>query len=52
LALVPDNDRETGLVVVRNRSLKASRKMNNSFELLCNFPFLWRPGCKRASIMH
>jgi hypothetical protein len=40
LALVLGDDREAGSVVVTNRSLKASRKMNKSFELLCNFTFL------------
>jgi hypothetical protein len=41
LALVPGDDREAGSAAVTNGSLKASRKMNKSFELLCNFPFIF-----------
>ena len=37
LALVPDDDWEAASAAVTNGSLKASRKMNRSFELLCNF---------------
>jgi hypothetical protein len=51
LALVPDDDREAGSAAVTNGSLKASRKMNKSFELLCNFPFLWSLVCKRTGVM-
>jgi hypothetical protein len=40
LDLVPDDDWEAASVVVTNESVKAPRKMNKSFELLCNFPFL------------
>jgi hypothetical protein len=40
LALVPCDDWEAASVPVTNGSPKASRKMNKSFELLCNFPFL------------
>ena len=40
LALVPDDDWEAASAAMTNESLKASRKMNRSFELLCNFPFL------------
>jgi hypothetical protein len=40
LGPVPDDDREAGSAAVTNGSLKTSRKMNKSFELLCNFPFL------------
>jgi hypothetical protein len=36
---------------VTNGSLKTSRKMNKSFELLCNFPFLWSPVCKRTGVI-
>jgi hypothetical protein len=49
LALVPDDDWDAASTVVTNGSLKASRKMNKSFELLCNFPFLSGPICKRTS---
>ena len=51
LALVPDDDWEAALAAVMNGSLKASRKMNRSFGLLCNFPFLWGPVCERAGVM-
>jgi hypothetical protein len=27
------------------------REMNRSFELLCNFPFLMNPICKRTGVM-
>jgi hypothetical protein len=47
---VPDDDWEAASVVVMNGSLKASRKMNKSFELLCNFPFLWGVIGKRADV--
>ena len=50
LALVPDDDWEVVSAVVTNGSLKSSRKMNRSFELLCNFPFLCGPVCKRAGV--
>ena len=39
LALVPDDDWEAASTAVTNGFLKASRKINKSFELLCNFPF-------------
>ena len=39
LALVPDDDWEAASAAVTNGSLKASRKMNRSFGLLCNFLF-------------
>jgi hypothetical protein len=39
LALVPNNDWEADSATVTNESLKASRKMNKSFKLLCNFSF-------------
>jgi hypothetical protein len=39
------DDREAGSAAVTKRSLKASRKVNTSFELLCNFPFTWSPVC-------
>jgi hypothetical protein len=51
LARVPDDDWEAASTAVTNGSLKASRKMNKSFELLCNFPFLWSPFCKRTYVM-
>jgi hypothetical protein len=43
LALVPDDDWEAASTAATNGSLKASRKMNMSFELLCNFPLLSGP---------
>ena len=39
LALASGDDSEAAWTVVTNGSLKSSRKMNRSFELLCNFPF-------------
>jgi hypothetical protein len=51
LALVPVDDREAGSAAVTNGSLKALRKMIKSFELLCNFPFLWSSVCKRTGVM-
>ena len=51
LALVLDDDWEATLAAVTNGSLKASRKMNRSFGLLCNFSFLWGPVCERAGVM-
>ena len=52
LALVPDDDWEAVSAAVTNESLKASRKMNRSFGLLCNFSFLWSPVYERAGVMH
>jgi hypothetical protein len=40
LALVPGDDWEAASTATTNGPLKASRKMNRSFELHCNFPFL------------
>ena len=51
LALVSDDDWEAALAAVTNGSLKASRKMNMSFGLLCNFSFLWSPVCERTGVM-
>jgi hypothetical protein len=51
LDLVPSDDCEAASAAVMNGSLKASRKMNKSFELLCNFPFLLSHVCKRAGVM-
>jgi hypothetical protein len=51
LALVPGDDWEADSAAVTNGSLKASRKMNRSFRLLRNFPFLWGPVCKRTGVM-
>jgi hypothetical protein len=51
LALVPGDDWKAGSTAVTNGSLKASRKMNKSFELLCNFSFLRSPVCKRSGVM-
>jgi hypothetical protein len=51
LALVPGDDWEAVSTAVTNGSLKASRKMNRSFELLCNFRFLSDPVCKRTGVM-
>jgi hypothetical protein len=44
---VPDDDWEAASTAATNELLKSSRKMNMSFELLCNFPFLSGPVCKR-----
>jgi hypothetical protein len=41
LTLVPSDDWEAASTAGTNGSLKASKKMNMSFELLCNFPFFW-----------
>ena len=51
LALVSDDDWEAASAAVTNGSLKASRKMNRSFGLLYNFPFLWGPVCERVGVM-
>jgi hypothetical protein len=51
LALVPDDNWEADSVMVTNGSLKASRKMNMSFRLLCKFSFLWCPVCTRTGVM-
>jgi hypothetical protein len=48
---VPNDDCEAASTEGTNGSLKASRKMNRSFELLYNFPFLSGPTCKRIDIM-
>jgi hypothetical protein len=48
---VPGDDWEAVSTAVTNGSLKASRKMNRSFELLCNFRFLSDPVCKRTGVM-
>jgi hypothetical protein len=45
------DDREAGSAAVTNRSLKASKKVIKSFELLCNFPFTWSPICKSTGVM-
>lgn len=52
LALVPDDDWEAASAAATNGSLETLRKMNRSFRLLCNFPFLWSPVCKRVGVMH
>jgi hypothetical protein len=44
LALASDIDWEAASLAVTNGSLKVSRKIIRSFELRCNFPFLWGPG--------
>ena len=51
LALVSDDDWEAASAAVTNGSLKASRKMNMSFGLFCNFPFLWSPICERTDVI-
>jgi len=51
LALVSDDDWEAASAAVTNGSLKASRKMNRSFGLLCNFPFLWGFVCERTDVI-
>jgi hypothetical protein len=49
---VPSDDWEVVSMVAMNGSLmKASRKMNKSFELLCNFSFLSDPVCEQTGIM-
>jgi hypothetical protein len=49
---VPSDDWEAVSMVAMNGSLmKASRKMNKSFELLCNFSFLSDPVCEQTGIM-
>jgi hypothetical protein len=50
LALVSSDDWEADSAAVTNESLNASRRMNRSFILLCNFPFLWGPVCKRTGV--
>jgi hypothetical protein len=49
--LVPDDDWEAASTAATNGSLKASRKMNKSFELVCNFPLLSDPVCKQTGVM-
>jgi hypothetical protein len=51
LALVPDDDWEADSAAVTNVSLKASRKTNMSFRLLCNFSFSLGPVCTRTGVM-
>ena len=51
LALVSDDDWEAASAAVTNGSLKASRKMNRSFGLLCNFPFFLGPACEKTGVM-
>ena len=51
LALASNDDWEAASAAVTNGSLRASRKMNRSFGLLCNFPFLWVPVCKGAGVL-
>ena len=50
-ALVPDDDWDAASMAVTDGSLKASRKMNRSFQLFCNFAFLWHVICKRVGVM-
>jgi hypothetical protein len=47
---VPGDDWEAASTAATNRSLKASRKMNKSFELYCNFPFLSGLVCKQTGV--
>jgi hypothetical protein len=49
--LVPGDDWEAASTAATNESLKTSRKMNESFELLCNFLFLSGSVCKQTSVM-
>jgi hypothetical protein len=51
LTLVLGDDWEAASIAAMNGSLKASRKINRSFELLCNFPFLSGPVGKRTDVM-
>jgi hypothetical protein len=51
LALVPGDDCEAASTAATNGSLKASRKMNKSFEVLCNFSFLSGLVCKQTGVM-
>jgi hypothetical protein len=48
---VPCDDWEAVSTAATNGSLKASRKMNKSFELLCNFIFLSDLVCKQAGVI-
>jgi hypothetical protein len=48
---VPGDSWEAVSMAATNGSLKTSRKMNRSFELLCNFLFLSDPVCKQAGVM-
>jgi hypothetical protein len=49
--LVPNDDWEAASTAATNGSLKASRKMNRSFELLCNFSLLSCPVCKQTGVI-
>jgi hypothetical protein len=51
LALVPDDNWEAASTAAANGSLEASREINKSFELLCNFPLLSCPVCKHTGVM-
>jgi hypothetical protein len=51
LTLVPEDDWEAVSTAVTNGSLKASRKMNISFELFCNFPLLSGSVCKQTGVI-
>jgi peroxiredoxin len=45
------DDWEAVSTTAKNGSLKTLRKMNRSFELLCNFPFLSGPVCKQTGVI-
>jgi hypothetical protein len=51
LTLVPSDDWEAASTAGTNGSLKASRKMKKSFELIYNFPFLLDPICKQTGVL-
>jgi hypothetical protein len=51
LTLVPSDDWEAASTAGTNGSLKASKKMNRSFKLLCNFSFLSDPVYKQTGVM-
>jgi hypothetical protein len=46
-----DDDWQAALAAVTNGTLRASRKMNRSFRLLCNFLFLSDSFCNRINVM-
>jgi hypothetical protein len=51
LALVPGDDWEAASTTAANGALMVFRKMNLSFELLCNFSFLPGSVCKQTGVM-
>jgi hypothetical protein len=51
LAVASGDDWEAASAAVTNGTLRASRKMNMSFRLLCNFSFLSDRVCNRVGVM-